>query len=56
MAGILTDKNDINYKRNFSDWFTQNFKQHKIPPKGTIFDYYLIMGPEKKDLKNVQKN
>ena len=56
MGGILTDKNDINYKRNFSDWFTQNFKLHKIPPKGTIFDYYLIMGPEKKDLKNVQKN
>ena len=47
MGGILTDKDGIDYKRNFSDWFRQNFKQYKIPPKGTIFDYYVIMDPEK---------
>ncbi len=46
MGGILTEKDGIDFKRNFSDWFRQNFKQYKIPPKGTIFDYFVIMDPE----------
>ena len=46
MGGILTDKDGIDFKRNFSDWFRQNFKQYKIPPKGTVFDYFVIMDPE----------
>lgn len=35
----------VDFKRNISDWFRQNFK-YKIPPKGTVFDYYVIMDPE----------
>ena len=46
MGAILTDKDGVDYRRSFSDWFRQNFKQYKIPPKGTIFDYYVIMDPE----------
>ena len=46
MGGILTDKDGVDYRRNFSDWFRQNFKQYRIPTKGTIFDYYVVMDPE----------
>ena len=46
MGGILTEKDGIDFKRNFSDWFRQNFKQYRIPPKGTVFDYFVIMDPE----------
>ena len=46
MGGILTEKDGIDFKRNFSDWFRQNFKQYKIPPKGTVFDYFVVMDPE----------
>ena len=46
MGGILTEKDGIDFKRNFSDWFRQNFKQYRIPPKGTVFDYFVVMDPE----------
>ena len=46
MGAILTDKDGVDYRRNFSDWFRANFKQYRIPTKGTIFDYYVIMDPE----------
>ena len=39
-GGALTEKDGINYRRNFDKWFKQTFTTIKWPGKGTIFDYY----------------
>ena len=46
MGAILTDKDGVDYRRTFSDWFRQTYKNFKIPPKGSVFDYYVIMDAE----------
>jgi dynein heavy chain, axonemal len=40
-GGALTEKDGINYKRNFDKWFKQTFTSVKFPGKGTVFDFYV---------------
>ncbi|MCQ2816062.1 MAG: AAA family ATPase, partial [archaeon] len=46
MGSILSDKDGEDHRRKFSDWFRSTFKQYRIPTKGTVFDYYVVMDPE----------
>ena len=41
IGGCLCEKDGIDYKRNFSNWWKQKWKTIKFPGKGTIFDYYV---------------
>ena len=47
-GGILTEKDGIDFKRTFSDWFRSEFKEYKFPNKGTIFDYFIFFDPDSK--------
>ena len=49
-GAVLTEKDGIDFKRNFSDNFRQNnnFKVFKLPAKGMIFDYYVHFDAETK--------
>lgn len=46
MGSILTEKDGPDFRKIYSDYFRNNFKQFRIPPKGTVFDYYVIIDPE----------
>jgi dynein heavy chain len=40
-GGVLCEKDSIDYKRNFSNWWKQKWKTVKHPGKGTVFDYFV---------------
>lgn len=45
IGGALGEKDGIDYRKDFSTWWKSNWKATaKIPPKGTIFDYFVEMG------------
>ena len=41
VGGCLAEKDGIDYKKNFSNWWKQKWKTIKFPGKGTIFDYFV---------------
>lgn len=50
-GAILTEKDLIDYRRNFSDDFKALFRDIKFPNKGTIFDYYISTDFDQKTFK-----
>jgi len=42
LGGALTEKDSIDYRKEFSTWWKGEWKTSvKFPSKGTIFDYYV---------------
>lgn len=41
LGGGFAEKDGINYRRSFSDWWKDKWKVIKFPAKGTVFDYYV---------------
>lgn len=42
IAGSLTEKDGLDYRKEFSNWWKSFWKtQVKFPSKGNIFDYYV---------------
>jgi len=42
LGGGLTEKDGIDYRKEFSNWWKAEWKTSvRFPPKGTIFDYYV---------------
>ena len=37
----FAEKDGINYRKSFSDWWKDKWKIIKFPAKGTVFDYYV---------------
>lgn len=50
-GAILTEKELVDYRRNFSEDFKNMFKEIKFPNKGTIFDYYMSIDFDNKTFK-----
>ena len=50
-GAIFTEVTGVDYRRSFSDWFRGYFKSFKLPSKGTIFDYYVTIDQETKQIK-----
>ena len=50
-GAILTEKDGVDYRRNFSDWFKTTFKNYKFPNKGNIFDYFMYVDPDTKQVR-----
>lgn len=42
-GGALTIKDNINYRKDFSDFWKNKFKRVKFPSKGVVFDYFVIL-------------
>lgn len=41
-GGCLTEKDGIEYRKEFSNWWKGFWKASvKFPPKGTVFDYFV---------------
>lgn len=40
-GGCLTEKDGIEYRKEFSNWWKGLKTSVKFPPKGTVFDYYV---------------
>lgn len=42
IGGILTDKDGIDFRKEFSNWWKAEWKTSvKFPSKGTVFDYFV---------------
>ncbi|OMJ82808.1 hypothetical protein SteCoe_16405 [Stentor coeruleus] len=41
IGGALGEKDSMDYRKNFSNWWKGKWKTIKFPGKGTIFDYYV---------------
>ena len=41
LGGGFSEKDGINYRKSFSDWWKDKWKIIKFPSKGTVFDYYV---------------
>ena len=41
LGGGFSEKDSINYRKSFSDWWKDKWKIIKFPSKGTVFDYYV---------------
>ncbi len=42
LGGSLAEKDGIDYRKEFSNWWKGEWKQSvKFPSKGTIFDYFV---------------
>jgi len=42
IGGILSEKDGIDYRKEFSNWWKAEWKTSvKFPAKGTVFDYYV---------------
>lgn len=42
IGGILTEKDGIDYRKEFSNWWKGEWKTSvKFPSKGTVFDYFV---------------
>lgn len=50
-GAILTEKDGQDFRRNFSEWFKGNFKNYKFPNKGSIFDYFMYVDPDTKQVR-----
>lgn len=50
-GAILTEKDLVDYRRNFSDDFKNTFRNIHFPTKGTIFDVYYNIDFEQKVVK-----
>lgn len=53
IGGCLAEKDGIDYKKNFSNWWKGKWKTIKFPGKGTIFDYYVNYESSKLEEWNV---
>jgi hypothetical protein len=42
-GGALTTKDNINYRKEFSDFWKSKFKRVKFPSKGVVFDYFVML-------------
>jgi dynein heavy chain len=43
LGGGLTEKDGIDYRKEFSSWWKSSWKTSvKFPSKGTVFDYYVL--------------
>jgi dynein heavy chain len=43
LGGGLTEKDGVDYRREFSTWWKSEWKTSvKFPAKGTVFDYYVL--------------
>jgi len=40
-GGGLTDKDNKDYRKDFSNWWRGEFKPVKFPTKGLVFDYFV---------------
>jgi dynein heavy chain len=41
IGGGYAEKDGIDFKKNFSNWWKDKWKTLKFPTKGTVFDYYV---------------
>ena len=41
LGGGFDEKDGINYRRSFSNWWKDKFKTPRFPSKGSVFDYYV---------------
>lgn len=49
LGGGFSEKDGINYRKSFSDWWKDKWKIIKFPSKGTVFDYYVDLENNKLD-------
>lgn len=49
LGGGFAEKDGINYRKSFSDWWKDKWKIIKFPSKGTVFDYYVDIEQNKFD-------
>lgn len=42
-GGCLTEKDNKDYRKEFSSFWKNEFKGVKFPSKGTVFDYFVCM-------------
>eukprot|EP00916_Digyalum_oweni_P005776 GHVL01010034.1.p1 GENE.GHVL01010034.1~~GHVL01010034.1.p1 ORF type:complete len:2742 (+),score=421.27 GHVL01010034.1:35-8227(+) len=40
-GGCITETDNTNYRKKFSDWFRNEFKTIKFPSKGLVYDYWV---------------
>ena len=40
-GGCLTEKDNKDYRKEFSSFWKKEFKSIKFPSKGTVFDYFV---------------
>ena len=41
LGGGFSKKDNIDYRKSFSDWWKDKWKTIKFPSKGTVFDYFI---------------
>jgi len=46
-GGCLTEKDKKDYRKDFSSFWKNEFKQVKFPSKGTVFDYFVDLNEKK---------
>merc|ERR1711964_772701 len=49
LGGALADKDNIEYRKIFSNWWKSEWKTIKFPGKGTVFDYFVVKNENKLD-------
>ena len=40
-GGGLVEKDSVPYRKNFDKWWRATWTTVKLPPKGSVFDYYV---------------